>query len=282
MNEEGAGKIHIEATMASGGQIKMKGKNESDGNTKEDREKMVKKVKKIINESKGVKAWKNVSYELNEEGEIVFEGTAYFDNIKDLAIEEIPYLKVKEYNEDHIRWALDADGMKSEKPDKFSMGKGEKPDKEEEEEPASLSDKEVEEKIDAMQKKYKKYSAMMGMVFRMFDYEATFHFPYKIKSTVNLKEGDDRTVKATLDGDKILSSFDKLMKDEEKLRELIKEEGVREFNFEDPRLMKAANPDEEFMKASFRTGLFAGTDNPLDYQEEVSSIDTKFPEITMP
>lgn len=282
VDEEGSGKVQIEATMASGNQLNMKGNGQDEANRKEDRRKMVKKVQKIINKSKGVEAWKDVNYELNEDGEIVFEGTAYFNDITEVKIEEIIYLKVEDYNEDHIRWGgLDADAMQSEKANNFSRGKS-GPDKTGDEEPKSLTNEEVEEKIDEIQKQYKKYKSMMSMVFQMFDYEATFHLPYKIKSTVNMKEGEKRAVKGTLDGDKILKASDKVMEDEEKLRELIKEKGVREFSFKDPRLKKAINPNENFMKASFRTGLFAGTDNPLDYEEEVSAIDNKFPEITMP
>lgn len=278
INENGAGKVKIEATMAQGGQMDFKSNNKGEGNTEEDREKMVEKVKKIVNKSEGIEAWKDVTYELDAEGRIVFKGTAYFPDIRKIDLEEIPQIPVTEYNEDRIRWTME--GMDSGEMD-FDQMSREKSDKTEKQ--ADLSEEEVQEIMTQMKSEYSKFSKIMGMAMRIFEVEATYHFPYKIKDVTNMEQVDKRAAVGRLDGDEILNGYDDLMEDEERLKKLIREEGVREFNSKDPRIMEAAYPDKQYKQITFRTGLFSGgPEPPLDYEEEVSKISPKTPEITMP
>ncbi len=277
INEDGAGKVKIEARMTSGGEMEMmpqrtnKSGKEDEKITRQDKVKMVEKVRKIVNKSQGVTAWDSIRYRLDDEGKIIFSATAYFDDIKKLKINKIPFIAVKEYGKSGIKWALDMNKGKR----GTSQSVRTKSDKE-------LTEDEIDERVDNIKTTYQRNSAMMRMAMEMFEYEATFHFPYKIKSTNNIKEGDKRTLEASLDADKVLSAFEKLMDNDEKIRQLAKK-GVRKFDYDNPHIVKAAYDGDYYMKAEFKTGLFSGgPQNPLQYEKEVQQIDEKFPEIPMP
>ncbi len=279
ITKKGKGKVEIEATMASGGQLRMKrGRGDlNQENSYDDKVKMVEKVRKIINESEGVEAWKNLDYHLDEEGRIVFNATAYFNDIEKFNLTEIPSLKVKKFNEDGAAWAFEMDKDKEQKGSNPFQQKSKKEQKEE------LSEKEVDEKVEQLKNQYKRRSKLVKMALNMFEYEATYHFPYKIKSVKDMKEVGNRQVKGTLEGDQIINTYDDLMENDEQLRKLVKEKGVRSFDFDNEAFVKAVKPEKNLMSVTFKTGLFSGSPkNPFNYEEEVKQIDNKIPSIPKP
>ncbi|NWK55958.1 hypothetical protein HW115_10065 [Verrucomicrobiaceae bacterium N1E253] len=76
INPDGTGKVEFKATFPLDSVISL-------GNEKEltPEKKAKNAVTKIIEESEGVAAWANVSYKINDEGKIEFQGTAYFKDL---------------------------------------------------------------------------------------------------------------------------------------------------------------------------------------------------------
>lgn len=166
INEDGSGKVNVEATMVLNPKM-MQGGQQEGGNTYEDKVKMVKKVREIINNSKGVEAWNNITYNLDEEGKLNFSGTAYFPSIQKFKLEDdIPTVPVPSFNKDGIRWAI----KEQEKNPQESFEKE-----------GPLDQDEVNEIVKKMQQEYKQASMMMSMVMNLFEMKAEYHFPYKIK-----------------------------------------------------------------------------------------------------
>jgi len=276
ITEKGKGKVEIEAKMASGGQFKMKGGrgDVKQENSYNDKVKMIEKVRKIINESEGVEAWKNLDYHLDSEGRIVFSTTAYFKDIENFKLTEIPSPKVKKFNEEGVAWTFEMDEDEEEEGSNPFQQNSKKEKKED------LSKKEVDEKVKQLINQYERQSKMVKMALNMFEFEATYHFPYKVKSVKDMEEAGNRKVKGTLEGDQIINAYDEFMENDEQLRKLVKEEGVRRFDFDNEAFVKAVKPEKNLMSATFKTGLFSGSPkNPFNYEEEVKQIDNKIPSI---
>lgn len=267
LNTDGSGKLKITAEMPIKAKMQMQSGSKKDSLTYEDRKEMAKKVRKILSGSEGIEAWKDVSYKSTGDGMMHFSGTAYFPDASELQIEDIPVIPFKEVNGERVSWRFK------------EMDKMKQPEKRGED----LSEKEVEELVDKLQKGYKQSAMMMKMVMSNFNLEATYHLPGKIKDLKGLEEQGDRKVYFNLAGNSMYDNFEKLMEDGERVRNLVVNKGVRKFDYENQAIFNAAYPGKEFMYVEFRTGLFAtDPENRFNYAEEVKAIDPKIPEIPMP
>lgn len=264
INSDGSGKVRVKATMQMKGFITQK---VDTGVTHEDKVKMVKKVREIIHQSTGIEAWDSIKYSLDKEKQLEFSGVAYFPDIQKLRLKTLPAIPVKTFNENKIRWTT------------RELASMKKP----ETHPGELNKKEIRKTLKKIRKEYRKASEIFSIALKMFEIKSIYHFPFKIRSVTNLVKKGKREVMAKFDGESILNGFERLMKNKQKLRMLIKEKGVRKFDFEDPRLVHAAYPDKALMKATFRTGwLSSGSRDPFDYEKETQNIETPLPAIPVP
>ena len=91
LNPDGSGKVVHESTFQT---------MDITGGGQRDAERQMKAaVAEVISQSKGVEAWRDVSYEIGDDGRIAFRGTAYFRNLSEL---DIPNQTMLEFD-----WARD-------------------------------------------------------------------------------------------------------------------------------------------------------------------------------
>ncbi len=83
LNPDGSGKVEFKATFPLDSAIQL----DFGGGAKPGPEKKAKDaVTKILEESEGVAAWTDVSYKINDEGKLEFQGTAYFGDVNKLKL----------------------------------------------------------------------------------------------------------------------------------------------------------------------------------------------------
>jgi WD40 repeat protein len=137
--------------------------------------------------------------------------------------------------------------------------------------------------VEQIQDQFKKTKMMMSMVLASFSLEAVYHLPYAVKNPYNLEKEDKYALGLTMEGDDIFENYEDLMEDEKRLKKLIKEENIKTFDFNDPRLFKAAYPKGAVYSSEFKTGLFSpSAKNYFDYQQEVEKISPKVPVLEIP
>ena len=78
VNPDGTGKVVFKATFPLDSVINL---NQNDGAKPSPEKKAKDAVTKIFEQSEGVAAWADVTYKINDEGKIKFQGTAYFNDL---------------------------------------------------------------------------------------------------------------------------------------------------------------------------------------------------------
>lgn len=213
----------------------------------------------LISKSKGVDAWRDVSYEVLEDGRIVFKGTAYFRNLSDL---DIPNQTMLEFD-----WARDGgNGILSLRAKDKREGK--KAAKAADE---NLTPQQAAAKLKEARAKYQQMKPMMAMIMGAMKHEVVFHLPGRTgKTTAFQKDGDALTL--AFDGGKMLTAMEALINDDTWM--------ARNSGIMDP---EAGPPmDEEMSKLLFGekgpvqasvTGL---GDAAFDYEAEVAAAREEF------
>ena len=183
---------------------------------KEDPEAKAKKeVTKILKDSKGIDAWEDVSYMVDDiDNSLKFKGTAYFKSYNDAAIGG----SVKSEKKSKIEINDKGITVVWEKPEK-NMGM---PGEESKPKPVKLSDAELTKKVKQSQAQLRQMTAMMGPMIAGFKDEVIFHLPGKIDKITNFKKVDDNTVSISIDGEKMLKVMQEFAKDKEAIAKTIK------------------------------------------------------------
>lgn len=270
INKDGTGKVKVATRMPLEMKFGMSSGNKESEVTYEDSVKMIKKVQQLINNSEGIEAWKNVNYYMDADGMLNFNAVAYFPDVKKINLGDIPTLPISKFSENKIEWVGGENLADDYETDK------QMPEME-------IKEQNAGETIEKIQTQFRQSKMMMNMMLSGFHLEAIYHLPYKIKSYKNLEKENDFTVIQTLNGEEIFAEYEKLIEDEDKLRNLIKEKDLRKFSLENPKLFKAAYPEGAMYSAEFRTGLFSPSPKDyFNYKEEISSIKNKIPELKIP
>jgi hypothetical protein len=152
-------------------------------------------------------------------------------------------------------------------------------------EPKKIEVKEenLDKTVEQIQDQFKKTKMMMSMVLASFSLEAVYHLPYAVKNPYNLEKEGKYTLGLTMEGDDIFENYEDLMEDEERLKKLIKKENIKTFDFNDPRLFKAAYPKGAVYSSEFKSGLFSPSPkNYFDYDKEIEKLSPKVPELKLP
>lgn len=194
INPDGSGKVQIESAFQ-----KM---DISMGNQQEDNTdvQMKKAVKSIIEKSKGVDTWKNITYKMNNEGKIVFKGTAYFKNISKLKIHDISMLK--------------AVMKKGEKGTLILELKDEDAEKKRKKKKKKLSPSEMKKEIKKQKAGYQQMKPMLSAFLSTMKMESTYVLPGKIKSSINFKKINKNTLNVVFKGDKLVKVLDEFTSDD--------------------------------------------------------------------
>ncbi len=208
LNPDGSGKVFHEVTFKPMS-INIMGNNTTDP------DKQVKQnIKKILEKSKGVDTWENVSYELTSKGEIYFKGTAFFPDINNLNLDSggstnkcYYHFTKKQRGEISLELKGENKVLKNKDANKSSV---------------NLSDAELGDRINKAKLEYNQSKPMMQKMLSKMKIEKTFHLPGKITKTSNFKRLDYKTIEIAIIGSKMIEMMDDVMADEILLKEQIR------------------------------------------------------------
>ena len=192
LNPDGSGKVRHECSFQN---MQMAGEPDNSP------EALQAVIAKLIKESKGVDAWRDVSFKRLDDGRLWFQGTAYFKKLEELEIPNQSMLAFawKNLGEGKAELSLN---LKKSKPAKA------KP------EPKELTADERAKKLQAERTKFQQSKPMFSAMLGSLKQTTTFHLPGKIDSSSNFKATPPGTLSLVFEGAKMLDALEKLMADD--------------------------------------------------------------------
>lgn len=195
LNPDGSGKVVHES--------KFQTMDLSDG--KRGSEKQMKAaVAEILGQAKGVDAWRDVSYELLDDGRIAFKGTAYFRKLSEL---DIPNQTMLEFD-----WAAADDhrtGVLTLR-EKERAGQEQKPAIP----PENLSAEQLKQKLRENRAQYQQIKPMMTMIMGAMKHEVLFHLPGRPDKSSAFHKDASGALSLGFDGTRMLEAMEQLINDD--------------------------------------------------------------------
>jgi hypothetical protein len=218
-------------------------------------------VKEILTESSGGETWKDVSYKLTDDGRTYFKGTAYFPDINNLSLHNAGFS-----DDMKLKLTRDISGeitieLKTEKQD-GEGGAVEKPVFE-------IPEAELDKMVKEAKLQYTQMKPMMQGILATIKSETILHLPGTIKQISNFEKVDARTVRIALDGSKMMEAMDKIMQDEDLLKEQIR--AGKDPMQDGPGDDLAMNEMFFGERAPVRVVLARGAQQVFDYNAEVTA-----------
>lgn len=156
----------------------------------------------ILRETKGVDAWRDVTYELLDDGRIAFRGTAYFRNLSAL---DIPNQTMIEFD-----WAAGANHtgtLTLRAKDQKTADKPAAP-------AGSISPEEAAQKLRQSRAQYQQMKPMMAMIMGAMKHEVVFHLPGRPGKSSAFKPAPAGGLSLRFDGNMMLEAMEKLISDD--------------------------------------------------------------------
>ena len=204
LNPDGSGKMTVEAVFQDIN-LNLSGETEQDP-----QEKLQSTISQLVEQSKGIDAWKEVSYRVQDDGRIYFKGTGYF---KDINAVDLHNLGVVEFN-----YAKDRQGQWV-----LKLGGENESEKQAVSKPATLTDEEVQKKVTKTKMEYQHSMGMMRPMLENLSHTVAVHLPAKVQSgSGTYQTRGDGAVTFALEGKTLLSEIDKRMTDDVRLAEQIR------------------------------------------------------------
>ncbi|MBK1828742.1 hypothetical protein [Haloferula rosea] len=256
LNPDGSGKVVFEFTMPLDAAISF-----GNDDRKMPEEKLKDAARDILEESEGVSAWADVSFELTDDEKIDFKGTAYFNDLNQLK------LKMGSVSSSLLTPGLTRDGdvvtltcsqSQDEEGDEDEQKKGKEWDK--------MTAEEQEAEVAKAKQQLLQMKAMAAGMMGDMTSKATFHLPRKPSKNQNFEALSETSYAVETSGAKMMAAFDKLIEDEELLRSAAGNG-----------LEMQGDPPEEIFEAMFgRPGnptlTFSGAgEAAFDYKSEVKA-----------
>lgn len=192
LNPDGTGKMRLESDF----------QNVHIGNQDESPEEALQAAAgRIINNSKGVDVWDDVSFKLLDDGRMHFSGTAYFTKIESVVI---PNLSMFEF-----KWTRDDSGKGN-----LSMVM-KKSDQSAKKEQTPLNDEDKAKKIKQERAKFQQAKPMMTAMLSGLRQTVDLRLPGKIVASSNFKQSPQGTLSLTFEGGRMIEAIDQLMADDE-------------------------------------------------------------------
>ncbi len=163
-------------------------------------------LEKVLNTSRAVDAWKDVSAEYTPEGLLKFQGTAYFKDLKNFKtdpggqsparLERQPDGSLRlVFAPESLRTDLNRPGPKADQPD-----------------PRKLNDQELDEYILTKRVQYQTAKPLFRGLLTDLKLTFTFRLPGEVSGVKGYRPEGKRAVSFALDGNKLLKLWDDLMK----------------------------------------------------------------------
>lgn len=198
INPDGSGKVVHESSFQ---QVNL-------GNQEEATEDSLKEaIGKVITESKGIEAWRDVSFKRLDDGRLFFKGTAYFTNLNTL---DIPNQTMLEFD-----WQKsDGGAVLTLRTNKGGADQGFKAEKQ----PVDLSKlppAERSKKLKEERAKFQQSKGMMTAVMGNMKHEAIFHLPGKVGESSNFTKDASGALRLQFEGAKLLAAMESLINNDE-------------------------------------------------------------------
>ncbi len=251
LNPDGTGKVHIKA-LYQGGDLGGPQGIGSGASLKD-------AIAKTLEESGGIEAWKDFSFEPTDEGLMQFEGTAYYRNITDV---DIKFGSV-ERQIPGVRFVEESGGMALE----MQTG-GEEGEEEAKPAPAKLSDEEIEQQIQGVRAEFEQVKPMFSAIFSGMKFKMSYKLPGKLGEVTNFKKGKGGIVRLTIEGAKLIDAIVRRLSDDEWCREQVL--AGRELMGDQP---GSADLNEELFgeKGPVRAVVTGKLEPLFDYETEVEA-----------
>jgi hypothetical protein len=245
INPDGSGKVTHECSF----QNMQMGNEDAD-----EEEKLQAAIAGIIKNSKGVDAWKDVSFKSLDDGRMWFRGTAYFKKIEDLEIQNQSMLSFSWKNLGGGKGELTMDLKKSD--DTAAKPKADA-DK--------LTAEERAKKLKQERAKFKESKPMLAAMLGGLKQTARFRLPGKPGARTNFKPGEGGSIQIEFVGEKMIATLEKLMADDEWLMK-------NGFDAQSPPDMDAVLAGGLFgEKAPVKAAVTDATKPMFDYAAEVAA-----------
>ena len=180
-------------------------------------EKLMNIVQDEMDKAQGIEAWKDVSYERQADGRILFKATAYFPDIHKLQFHnaggKLSMLKEKLTVEDDGRMTLELVNTPSDK----------KEDGTPPVDVSGMSDQELTAKIQAEKLKFEQMKPMLAGIFQTMKATKIYQLPGNVVQADNMQPVTEGGHRVVFDGSKMMEVFDSLFFDEEWIKEQLKQ-----------------------------------------------------------
>ena len=161
-------------------------------------------IGELIGHSKGIDVWKNVEYQLNEDGTSTLTGVAYFKDISSVALGKFNTTRILWEKQDSNTGVLSIESPSSQPDGAQASGTLE------------VSAEERKQRIEKERKGWRRSRPFLAAVFSLFKSETTIHVPGSLGSVSGLTNSAPGTVHLTLDSDAAMAALDAVMADDEK------------------------------------------------------------------
>ncbi len=189
LNPDGTGKMTINSVFPS---ISLDGKK-----TQNDAS-LQKAVANFLEQSKGIEAWRDVSYAWGEDGRIKFKGTGYFSDLSAVELQNVGMMA----------FAWKSDGKTGQLTMDF------KSDGDEEEKAIASDPVERAKEIKAERAQFQQSKPMLLGILSGMKHTATFKLPGKAGKTENFVTAADGRVGLKITGAKLIEAMEKLVNDD--------------------------------------------------------------------
>ena len=231
-------------------------------------------AKRVLEGSRGVEAWADVSFGRTEEGRNRFVGTAYFKDFLAMKLQtgKTEGLTITRTEDGGMLLRLEP-GEKDEGKEGSASDKPARPEKPA---PPPLSEEQLQQRIQAERAKWQQMKPMMAMTIGRMKMDLVFRLPGTLVEVKGFQRTPDGAVRFTFDGAKMLAAVDKLMADDAYVRQQLEKQ-------QDASPLSGPQMDERTMKELFGTAgpFIARTKGPagpqFDYAAEVEAAKMAYP-----
>jgi len=208
INPDGSGKVVHECTYQPMN-LSMGNENQDPGVA------LTNAVREVLENSKGVEAWQDVSFKTLDDGRTYFKGTAYFKDLSKLDIQNQTML-------DFI-WTPSAGGggvltlrtNKSSEPESLGGGVTMHSNKKAKAPAKDMTPEEAAKNLKKQRMQYQQSKPMLAGILGPMKHAVTLHLPGKVSGSSNFTKDAAGNLTLTFSGAKLLEVMDKLVNDDE-------------------------------------------------------------------
>lgn len=222
---------------------------------------------KTLEESGGIDAWSDFSFELTNDGLIQFTGTAYF---RDISGVDIKFGSV-ERQIPGVRFVEGSGGMVLE----MQTG-GEESAEEAKPAAPNLTDEEIEQQIQSVRAEFEQVKPMFSAIFSGMKFSLSYRLPGKVAEVTNFKKGKGGVLSLTIDGARLIEVIERRLSDDQWCREQVL--AGRELMSDQP---GSSDLNEELFgeKGPVRAVVTGELKALFDYESEVEAAKEAYPDM---